>query len=108
MAAGMGTIKAGDDVRHFGMGRDDAVRQAFLLQEGGDKSGGLARVAGRIGARVPDKGLQEVHEIAAVAIDPIEQLLTPRVHLDLPRSTPNCASLAAWRPTPPHRPDSSG
>jgi hypothetical protein len=35
---------------------------------------------------VLDKSLQETHEIVAVAIDPIEQLLTPRVHLDLPRS----------------------
>src|SRR5262249_21132449 len=53
------------------------------------------------------EGLQEVHEIVAVAIDPFKQLLTPRVHLDLPRSTPNCAAAAAWRPTSPHRPDSS-
>src|SRR6185295_14941831 len=30
--------------------------------------------------------LQETHEPVAVAIDTTEQLLTPRVHLDLPRS----------------------
>src|SRR5262245_21207993 len=88
MAAGAGASKAADDVRHFGMRRDDAVRQASLLQEGGDKFSGLAGVAGGIGAGVAYEGLQEVHEIAAVAIDPVEQLLTPRVHLDLPRSVP--------------------
>src|SRR5262245_20326041 len=105
MAAWVGASKAADDVRHFGMGRDDAVRQAFLLQEGGDKSSGVASVAGGIGAGVAYEGLQEVHEIAAVAIDPIEQLLTPRVHLDLPRSLPNCASAAARRSRPSLRPD---
>src|SRR5262245_30138928 len=98
MAAGAGAIKAADDVRHFGMGRNDAVRQAPLLQEGGDKPGGVARVARGVGAGMPYEGVQEVHEIAAVAIDPLKQLLTPRVHLDLPRSRPNGAAAAAWRP----------
>src|SRR4029077_16634413 len=63
-----------------------------------------------------DKSLQEMHEIVAVAIDPIEQLLTPRVHDDLlgaipipaqfrPNSgaTPACGRLAArhWLPGGP-------
>src|SRR5262245_2444881 len=103
MAAGAGAIKAADDVRHFGMGRNDAVRQAPLLQEGGDKPGGVARVARGVGAGMPYEGLQEVHEIAAVAIDPLKQLLTPRVHLDLPRSRPNGAAAAAWRHRAPTR-----
>src|SRR5262245_23488152 len=80
MAAGAGAIEAANDIRHRGMGRDDAVGQASLFQEGGDEFGGVARVARGIGATVLDEGLQEMHKIVAVAIDPIEQLLTRRGH----------------------------
>src|SRR5262245_56868622 len=83
MAAGVAAVEAADDIRHLGMGRDDAVGLGFLLQKTGDEAGGRARVAGGIGAAVLDESLQETHEIVAVAIDPIEQLLTPRVHVDL-------------------------
>src|SRR5262245_33114656 len=88
VAAGVGAIEAADDIRHLGVGRGDAVRQACLFQEARDEAGGLARVTRRIGAPVLDESLQETHEIAAVAVDPIEQLLSPRVHVDIPRPMP--------------------
>jgi hypothetical protein len=84
MAPGLGAIVAANDIRHLGMGRDDAVGQASPFQELANEFGGVARVAGGIGTTVLDESLQEVHEIIAVAIDPFEQLSTPRVHAFLP------------------------
>jgi hypothetical protein len=45
-----------------------------------------------------DESLQETHELIAVAIDPIEQLPTPRVHLDLPRSMSSVAAAVMGLP----------
>ena len=80
MPAFAGAIEAADDVGHLRMRRDDAIRKIALRQEAGDELGGAARVAWRVRALVPHEFLQEAHEIVAVALDPVQQLLTSRIH----------------------------
>ena len=41
------------------------------------------RVAGRIGTPLADEGLQKLHEVIAVTVDPIQQLLLSRIHSPL-------------------------
>src|SRR5262245_23964102 len=114
MAAGVGAVEAADDIGHLWMRRDDAVRQASPLEEAGNEPGGVARVARGIGATVLNESLQETHKIVTVPIDPIEQLLTPRVHLDLPLSIlllvpepPSGHAFSSRRPAPTRQPDGS-
>src|SRR5262245_17473596 len=80
MAAGAPAIEAADDVGHFGVRRDDAVGQSAQIEEPLHEIGDLAGIPGGIGALVLHERLQEAHEVLAVAIDPVQNLLTCRAH----------------------------
>ena len=86
MAARMRAIEAADEVGHLGVGRDDAVGQSVQIQELLHEFGNLAGIPGGIGALVPHERLQEAHEVLAVAIDPVQDLLACRAHDPLPGS----------------------
>jgi hypothetical protein len=90
MAAGRRSFEGADDVRHFVMRGDDAVRETLLIQELGDECGNLAGVPRRIWAFVPNERLEKLDELVAVALDPIQKLLTFRAHNTLPVPAP-CA-----------------
>src|SRR4029450_12062599 len=67
-------LEAGDDVGIVSPGRLGAMGDAFLVQEGAEEIGGLARVARWIGGVDAREALQELDLAVALGVEEAQQL----------------------------------
>ena len=85
MLAGLAGREGRDDVRHLGVGRDDAIVESARSELAGDEVGCRARVARWVGAPAAHEGSQECDQRVAILVDPDLQLLAiTRRHVPSP------------------------
>src|SRR5262249_52184425 len=80
MATGSRRREGSYDVRHSGLGRDDAEGQLVRFQEARDVRGGECRVAGWVRTLGADEFAQKTNDLVAVLVDPPHELLFEIVH----------------------------
>ena len=89
MLARLAGLEGRDDVRHLGVGSDDAIVEAAGLELAGEEVGRRARVARRVRAFAAHERPQEGDQRVAIRVDPGLQLLAITLcHVRSPFSLP--------------------